>query len=441
MGCDEPSPVAAPATTGERLLALDLIRGIAVLGILLANITAFAHPDLAYYWPPALPGGGNAADRWIWLAQFVLVDGKLRALFTVLFGAGLVLFFERLGGEEHAVAVQLRRLLWLLLFGLAHFFALFSGDILFTYACAGLIALLFLRMPGEKAIVLALIWLVVAGGMQVLSYATPMMVEAGTAGETARQATSTIYQDYWAGELAEAANEAQVMAGPDGWQVIAWRAREHGGDLVGYFGWIFFETVPLILLGMGLYRLGLFQASAEDGPPRWQRLLWAWALLAAGLGLTLWTGLWALQAGFPQYLTGFVYFGTAALTNLPLIVGLVVLAGRWAVRATARTQRGWLVERLVLAGRMAFSNYIGTSAVMVVVFQGWAGGLYGQLHRAELLLVVALGWLLMLAGSSLWLARFRYGPLEWMWRCLTYWRLFPNLLAPGKNARVDNHSQ
>jgi uncharacterized protein len=431
MGSDEPSPVAAPVATRDRLLALDLIRGIAVLGILLANITAFAHPDLAYYWPPALPGGGNAADRWIWLAQFVAVDGKLRALFTVLFGAGLVLFFERLGAEEHAVAVQLRRLLWLLVFGLAHFFLLFSGDILFTYACAGLIALPFLRMEGEKAIVLALIWLVVAGGMQMLSYATPMMVEAGTAAETARQATSTIYQDYWAEELAEAASQAQVMAGPDGWQVIAWRVREHSGDLVGYFSWIFFETVPLILLGMGLYRLGLFHASDKEGPPRWQRLWWAWGLLVAGLGLTLWTGLWALRAGFPPYLTNFVYFGTAPLTNLPLTVGLVVLVARWAVRATARDQPGWLVERLMLAGRMAFSNYIGTSVVMMLLFQGWAGGLYGTMHRLDLLLVVVFGWALMITCSRLWLARFRYGPLEYLWRCLTYWRLFPNRLSPG----------
>ena len=85
MGSDERQPAAIPVALVERLLALDLIRGIAVLGILLANITGYAHPDLAYYWPPALPDGGTAADRWIWLAQFVAVDGKLRALFTVLF--------------------------------------------------------------------------------------------------------------------------------------------------------------------------------------------------------------------------------------------------------------------------------------------------------------------------------------------------------------------
>lgn len=429
MGSDAHQPATAPVATGERLLALDLIRGLAVLGILLANITAFAHPELAYYWPPALPGGGNAADRWIWLVQFVLVDGKLRALFTVLFGAGLVLFFERLGGAERALLVQVRRLLWLLAFGLAHFFLLFSGDILFTYACAGLLALPFLRMPGEKAIVLALIWLLVSGAMQLLATITPMMVEAGTAAETARQATSSIYHDYWAEELAEAARQTQIMAGPNGWAVIAWRVREEAGDLLGYVTWVFFETIPLILLGMGLFRLGLFHPSPGDGPQRWQRLWWAWQLLALGLGLTLWTGLWALHAGFPPYLTNYVYFGTAALTNVPLIVGLVVLLARWAVRATTGPRRGWLVQRLVLAGRMAFSNYVGTSAVMMLVFQGWAGGLFGQLHRADLLLVVALGWLLMLAGSSLWLGHFRHGPLEWIWRCLTYGRLVPNRLA------------
>jgi uncharacterized protein len=74
---------------------------------------------------------------------------------------------------------------------------------------------------------------------------------------------------------------------------------------------------------------------------------------------------------------------------------------------------------------MALSNYVGTSLVMVLVFQGWAGGLYGTMHRAELLVVVLLGWALMLTFSRAWLARYRQGPLEWLWRCLTYWQCFP----------------
>lgn len=423
MGSAPANSSAKPVAEAERLVALDVIRGIAVLGILLANITGYAHADLAYYWPGALPGGGDAGDRWIWLAQFVAVDGKLRALFTILFGAGLVLFVERLGDDGHAVVVQLRRLGWLLVFGLLHYALLFSGDILFTYACAGLIALPFLRMDAQRALVVGVIWLGVAGGMQLLSYVTPMLVEAGAA-DLPGKVPATYYGEFWAAKLAEAAAQTRLLGGDSLAQVVRWRLVDEAHVLASYVNWALFETVPLILVGMGLYRCGLFGA----GGAAWPRLWLAWAGVALGAGLTLATGLWVLLEGFPPFLTMFAFFGAAPLTNLPLVLGGTVLLARWAVRTPPAGQRGWLVDRLVLAGRMAFTNYVGTSLMMALVFQGWAGGLFGQLHRIELLLVVAMGWAMMLGFSRLWLSRFRYGPLEWLWRCLTYWRLFPNRL-------------
>ena len=112
---------AAPVRPAARLHGLDLIRGIAVLGILLANVTAFGQPDVAYYWPPAIAGGMRQSDAWVWLVQFVAVDGKFRGIFAILFGAGMVLFVDRYGDYERALGLQVRRLLWLLLFGLLHF--------------------------------------------------------------------------------------------------------------------------------------------------------------------------------------------------------------------------------------------------------------------------------------------------------------------------------
>lgn len=408
-----------PVAGSERLVALDLIRGIAVLGILLANVTGFAHPDLAYYWPGALPGGGNAADGWVWLVQFVVVDGKLRALFTLLFGAGLVMFVDRKGGGQRAVLLQARRLGWLGLFGLMHFALLFNGDILFSYACAGLACLLALRMPGEKLVALGLVWLVVAGAFQALAYVTPALIEAGAGGPHAG-----IYRDLWGKELADAARQAQVLAGASYADIVRFRIMEEGHLLASYVRWCFFETIPLMLLGMGLYRCGLFSPpQAGEGEPGWR-----WAAVGAvalGLALNLASGLYVLAQGFPPYLTMAVFFGTGALTNLPLIVGGAALLARWA----ARPHAGWLAQRLRQAGRMAFTNYIATSVLMVIIFHGWAGGLFGTMHRLDLLLVVALGWAMMLSFSRLWLSRFRYGPLEWLWRCLTYGRRFPNRLS------------
>ena len=433
MGSVPPSAsLAAPVATGDRVLALDLIRGIAVLGILLANITAYSNPDLAYWWPGALPEGGNAADGWVWLAQFVLVDGKLRALFTLLFGAGLVLFDQnqrdRHGASEaQATRRQARRLGWLALFGVAHFTFLFQGDILFSYAVGGLACLFALRLSTEQLAGAGIVWLVVSGLLQLLPWIGPAMAEAnGPAGDPQAAAYARILATAWQGQLDGAATQTQVMAGDSYLAILHYRLGPQAGDLGGYFTWAFLETVPLIMLGMAAMRMGLFAPPAVG---RAERTGWLpWALVAAGLALNLITGGLVVLQHFPPWTTQAVVFGTAPLTNLPLIAGLAVLLARWSVRLLAREQQGWLVDRLVLAGRMAFTNYVGTSAVMMLLFHGWAGGLYGTMHRLDLLLVVVFGWALMIGFSRLWLRRFRYGPLEWLWRCLTSGRLFPNRL-------------
>ena len=155
---------AGPVARGNRIASLDIIRGIAVLGILLANITGFAHSRAAYYWPPALPGGASAADDWIWLAQFTLVDGKMRGLFALLFGAGLALFASRAGDPIDALTLQGRRLFWLGLFGIAHYALLFDGDILFIYATGGFVALLAMGPSGFVAVIAG--WITTEVGRQ-----------------------------------------------------------------------------------------------------------------------------------------------------------------------------------------------------------------------------------------------------------------------------------
>lgn len=406
---------SAPVASGERIVALDLVRGIAVLGILLANVTAFSHPELAYYWPPALPDGGNLADRLVWLAQYVLVDGKFRGLFTVLFGAGLVLFIERAGADIRAMGLQARRLAWLALIGLAHFFLLFPGDILFSYACGGIFALLAWQLSARQLVLIGAGWAMLGAGMQLLNYLTPILIEAGS---VAGQADAvSYYQQFWQGQLLKADLQGQLLANGSYWDVLRYRVQGESELLLSYFTYAFFETIPLMMLGMGLYRGGVFSGAAAAG--RWRSM--AWVGVCAGLALNLAAGLFVMSRGFPPFLTQGAVFGFSGLANLPLLIGGTMLAADWA----SRPHPGWLAERLVQAGRMALSNYVGTSLVMVLVFQGWAGGLFGTLHRLDLLLVVLLGWALMLTFSRAWLARFAQGPLEWLWRCLTYWRLFP----------------
>ena len=407
---------AGPVARGDRIASLDIIRGIAVLGILLANITGFAHSRAAYYWPPALPGGASAADDWIWLAQFTLVDGKMRGLFALLFGAGLALFASRAGDPIDALTLQGRRLFWLGLFGIAHYALLFDGDILFIYATGGFVALLAMDWPPRRLIGIGLVWAVAGGLFRTLQFATVASMEFMMAGDAAHPGMAML-REFWQQRLAEDAAAAAVYAQGSYADIVALRVSEAGEEVAGSILVNFVETIPLILIGMGLFRAGLFTDAALRRAWRGKAAV---AALAGAAALAA-TGLFVMSRGFPIYQTQFAFFGLSLLFNLPLILGGMLLLADWAAGA----RESWLGERLAQAGRMAFSNYIGTSLVMSAIFQGWAGGLFGTMHRAEMLLVVLMGWALMLTLSRLWLKAFRYGPLEWLWRCLTYWRLFP----------------
>jgi len=151
-------------------------------------------------------------------------------------------------------------------------------------------------------------------------------------------------------------------------------------------------------------------------------LRWGSAGIVIGSGVTLLVALWVRDAGFSYWSTLAAFMSLSALPRLPVVLGLAAVLAVVGARAS-----GWLAERVSAAGRAAFTNYLGTSVLMLFVFHGWGGGLFGALGRTELYLVMAASWLVMLAWSKPWLDRFRFGPLEWLWRCLTYWRLFPLL--------------
>jgi len=415
-----------PVGTGDRLLALDFIRGVAVLGILFANIVIYGHPLLANSWPGALPDYTSAPSKAVWLAQFVFIDGKMRGLFSMLFGVGLLLFMDRAWARGQTVGLQARRLVWLLLFGLAHFFLLFWGDILYLYALCGLAVLPLLRMSASALLRLGVIWYVVASLLVLISGVSAVTLEQDIAVRAAAPEAWAALADAWDQRLAAADAERAAYAQGSYAAELAYVARHQGYLLFQYPFVGVFETIPLMLIGMALYRHGMFSGGLD--PLRLRR--WGWAGVGLGIALALPLGLWVMLSGFPPWLTEFVTAGMGQLIRLPMIVGLAALLTCWAPKAVAAgengEQPGWLGERLVAAGRMAFSNYIGSSLVMMLVFRNWAGGLYGELARPELLAAMVLGWLLMLGWSKWWLARYRYGPLEWGWRCLTYWKLFPN---------------
>lgn len=410
---DQPLPV----TGGERMESLDFIRGIAVMGIVLANVVIFGQPSIAAIWPDGFIGADGDPDGWLWIAQFVLIDGKMRGLFTLLFGAGVMLFMEKAWARGATVWLQARRLGWLLAFGLLHYFLLWQGDILTLYALCGLIVLACVRWDVQTQLVSALV-VYVAGALlwTALFYYFYLIAETPLGQNAMLAEAHAGVMEAKGVPLADAAAETALMR-DGGWLAnVSHRFDEHRVGWLTVLWQVAWETIPLMLLGMALYRAGLFDGRMD---PRKQRR-WAWIGLLGGALATLLLGLWVQGKGFTYFSTMFAFMGPSMLTRLPMILGLAALLALWAPRA-----KGWLGQRTVAAGRMAFSNYIGTSFAMLFVFSGWALDLFGRLDRPQLYLVALLSWVVMLAWSKSWLARFRYGPLEWLWRCLTYGRLFP----------------
>lgn len=403
----------------DRVVSLDFIRGIAVLGILFANITAFGQPYVAYLWPPAISGGMTAGDQAIWLFQFVLVDGKFRGLFTILFGAGIYLFMERAWARGKGKGLQARRLFFLLCFGLIHYFLIWRGDILTLYAVWGLVALLMIGWKAKTQLVVGLIAttlgsLLMAALMAFQFAAAEIPQVRDNLPPEAREQIENVEPN----TLASAEEEIALYQDGSYGEIVESAVKNDWGQLLSELLLVGpVETIGLILIGMGLYRMGLF----TGGISRRKLLIWGWIGLILGLVTSFLAGQMAYSAGFPFMTTLFVFNGLGQLPHLITVLGVLFLLALWGPSAAG----GWLGQRFVAAGRMAFSNYLGTSIVMMFVFHGWAGGLFGRLHRLELLGIVLAMWVVMLLWSKAWLSVFRFGPLEWVWRCLTYGKLFP----------------
>lgn len=402
----------------SRIRTLDLIRGIAVLGILAINITGFAAPTGALH-SPNLPRPGTGLDAFAFTASLVLFDGKMRALFSILFGASLVLFVERMEqAGRNGTLLQIRRLGWLLVLGYAHFALLWDGDILFLYAAVGFAALGLYRLKPASLAVMALLfsllWQVWGAALWVPSLVPEAAVLSGTAPPDLARSYSAMIADYRTSDQALTREVLQDWRG----EVTTQLADRAGFPIeLVYYNWG--ETLPWMLLGMALIKSGFFAG-------QWRRRtlvrLAAWGLGLGGLA-SLGFALWARAHGWPEMAMRYAASFGMTLPHAGMALGYAALIALAAPRLLGTG----IGLRLEAAGRMAFSNYIGTSLVMSGLFHGWGLGLFGQFGTASRWLFVLLGWALMLGWSKGWLQRFRQGPLEWLWRSLTEWRILPIL--------------
>ena len=397
-----------PTAQSERIQSLDVLRGFAVLGILIMNIQAFSMIGGAYFNPTAY-GDLTGLNYLVWLLSHLLADMKFMGIFSMLFGAGIVLMGERMEATGRAPArVHYRRTLVLLPFGLAHGWLLWSGDILFAYAMCGFVVFLFRNKPAKTLIILGLASVAVGS---ILSLATQISIPYWSAADLAEMAK------FWAPAQEELLNELAAYRG--GWKAqnavrFITTAQMETRSFLFSISW---RAGGLMLVGMGLYKLGVFQAAL---PARTYKKMILWALIL-GLplsGLGVWyhhaTG-WSLEKGFFGGMQ-FNYWGS--LFTMMGWVGVVMLFCQ-------RRRKGRLHGAFAATGQMALTNYLMQTLICTTIFYGHGFGLFGSVERTGQILIVFAVWLAELLWSPWWLARLRFGPFEWLWRSLTYMKLQP----------------
>jgi uncharacterized protein len=401
--------------TLTRHISLDALRGFAVMGILAMNIIAFAMPEMAYI-SPALAGQPSPADLISWVVSFVLVDGKMRGLFSLLFGASMLLILERATAkDENPAQVHFRRMGWLALIGLAHFLFIWWGDILFMYAVAGCIAYLFRDVEARGLFKMAIVIYTI--GFLLMSFFMGIMwlVEFAAKLPDADPEMVQAYREMLA-SFAGAANEIAAYQGSY-LDALRYRAVEKWAHPPSMVLQNMCETLPFMMIGMALYKKG-FMTGAWDRN-RYRK----WALLGigiGGLGYAMFAA-WAVATEFPSIL---MLNMTVAWTYPFRLIMILGYAAALILLIRAFAGSSWLA-RVAAAGRAAFSNYLGTSIVMTTIFYGHGLGLYNHVDRAALWLFVLGAWMAMLLWSKPWLERFHYGPFEWLWRSLARWQRQP----------------
>ncbi|MEP7351069.1 MAG: DUF418 domain-containing protein [Sphingorhabdus sp.] len=402
-----------------RYISLDALRGFAVMGILAMNIAAFDMPFMAYL-SPAVYGGDTGTDLASWFLSYIVFDGKMRGLFSLLFGASMMLIIERAEAKgENAARVHYARMFWLALLGLAHFFLIWLGDILFLYACVGCVAFLFRRWQPSRLIKWALIgytlgFLMFSAVMGGMLYVQQRAGQPNATAEDIKRYSEIINNDDFT-SVGVKKNIALYRSGYA--DIVSHKIREERSEPIGAVLQSFLETLPLMMIGMALLKNGFLLGQWD----RQRYKKWAlWGVIGGGLFSALAAGV-QYASGFDIIIVLNTQIAWMILPRLLMTIGyaalLILIVQRFAATG--------FIARVMATGQAAFTNYLGTSIIMTTIFYGYGLGLYGHVGRAELWFFVFGAWAVMLLWSMPWLEHFLYGPLEWLWRSLARMKLQP----------------
>ena len=395
----------SPAGNPARLKNLDIIRGFAVLGILLMNIQSFSMPEVAYTNPTSF-GDLSGVNLWVWMFKHLFADSKFISIFSMLFGVGILLFCDNLDRKQlNGVKIHRRRMSWLLLFGLIHAYFIWDGDILVTYALCGFIVVAFRHSSSRKLWLVGSIFLAISFSIILLPQALmPYMTLEDIA---------ELNID-WLPDQTIIEAEIARMTGPWLPRFITRAENSFFMQSIAFISFLVWRVGGLMLIGMAIYKQGVFERSSISSA----FIKRATALFTLGSALVI-SGVvfnfnhqWSIEKSL-------------FLGSLFNAIGSVLIALSYIYFWVLIEHHQWftgLTRRLAFVGRMAFTNYLSQSLICTFLFYGWGLGLFGQVARWQQLLVVFAIWILQLSWSAWYLQRFSQGPLEWVWRRLTYWK-------------------
>lgn len=403
---DEIAITTRPVAPAERIMALDALRGFALLGILVMNIQSFSMIEAAYFNPTSY-GDLTGLNKAVWIVSHLFADQKFMTIFAVLFGAGIVLMARSAEAKgRKATGLHYRRTFWLLVIGLGHAYLLWYGDILVVYALCALSVFWFRKLSPFKLLFIGILMIAMGSLISLfLGWSLPQWPA-----ESHEEIMAM-----WAPAPESIEHELAVYRG--GWiQQIPHRAQSSFFfHTIAFLTWGYWRAGGLMLVGMALFKWGVLTAQRSL---RFYRVL-----MFIGLGLGLATSTvgvicnfnagWSL--GYSMFMgTQYNYWGSL------LVSAGYISAVMWFCKRTAQSSAVLLLANI---GRTALSNYLLQTFICTTLFYGHGFGWYGHVSRWQQILVVLGVWAFQLTITPIWLRHFRFGPCEWVWRSLTYMKL------------------
>lgn len=399
--------IMAPVQPSERISELDVIRGLALFGILMVNMSFFKYPVFFDRYPSSFEPGIDQLGAWFIQLFFT---GKFYAIFSFLFGLGFYIFMDRtLAKGLELVPLYRRRLFALLVFGAIHLFLIWSGDILFTYALVGFILLKFRHKPLEAIRK----WIIGLFSVSlILNFLFGLI--AGVGELFAGDKYAVIMKEMIDGAL-------PVYREGSFFELVAFRViNEVPYIILSLFVWIP-AVLAFFLCGFYAGKRGIFQDIAAHIPllKRIRNIGLPVGALLLLVYVLVETGVWPVGVLLrPALLAASNYM--ASIFIFPSYLAMIVLA----------MQKDFckrLLSPLAAAGRMALTNYLSQTLICIFLFYGIGLGLYGKVTVMQGIAITVAIYLVQVVWSNLWFKAFRYGPMEWLWRMLTYKRKEPFL--------------